>query len=124
MIATVFYTMERLVLEYASMYHSSWDGGYWYMKQLGPLIKDLEKESNDPTGITEKHVCYSYDDLEDQLWSQKEDKDWGEEMLGFSDYVAIKGDPNEIVTFASVYNHPDYRPNQPKVRIRKFVGIA
>ncbi len=114
MIATIFYTLERVVQSYASMYHNSWDGGHGWMRQLGPLIKDLEKESNDPTGITEKHVCYSYDDLEDQLWSQKEDKDWGEEMLGFSDNVAIKGDPNEIVTFASVYNHPDYRPNQPK----------
>ena len=58
------------------------------------IIGDLRLYANDAHG----DICKSYDDLKEELWSQDEDKDWGDEKLGFTDNVAIKGKPEEIVT--------------------------
>lgn len=57
-------------------------------------IHELRAFANDAHG----EICKSYDDLKEELWSQDKDEDWGEEKLGFTDNVAIKGKPEEIVT--------------------------
>jgi Uncharacterized protein conserved in bacteria len=61
---------------------------------LEKVVNSLRPYANDANG----EICKSYEDLKEEFWSQDKDEDWGEEKLGFTDNVAIKGKPEEIVT--------------------------
>jgi hypothetical protein len=85
---------ENLLRKYKSLYNRivnlfEFDKSFFEIR-----VNDLRAFANDAHG----EICKSYDDLKEELWSQDKDEDWGEEKLGFTDNVAIKGKPEEIVT--------------------------
>lgn len=86
---------ENLLEKYGHIYSSivgSFDNGKLYIVEK--VIHELRAYANDAYG----EICKSYEDLKEELWSQDKDEDWGEEKLGFTDNLAIKGKPEEIVT--------------------------
>lgn len=89
----VFQVIPSVCKNLLEKYISCW-GSYDYDHSIKLVINNLRLFANDRDG----EICKSYDDLKEELWSQDKEEIWGEEKLGFTDNVAIKGKPEEIVT--------------------------
>lgn len=60
-----------------------------------------------------KHICKTYEELKDQLWSEEKDEDWGEEKIEFSEDVSIAEDAR--VDYA-IQIKSDWREQRAKYR--------
>ena len=64
-------------------------------------VSQLTFYSNNPTA----EPCKTYEQLKDDLWSQKENTDWTEEKLAFTDDVAVDGEKEKIVPIEYFQKH-------------------